>query len=109
MYILLYISHNIYIYKLYISSVSIYLLMHTDCFHVLVIVTSAAMNIGVRVSFQVKVFVFPRYRPRIGIAGVCCVALRLSRMSYQPLTYLLITGIGRLLAVPLFKLPEIRL
>ena len=36
------------------------------CFRVLAIINSAAMNIGVHVSFQIKVF--SRYMPRIGIA-----------------------------------------
>ena len=39
------------------------------CFHVLAIVNSAAMNVGVHVSFQIKVFIFSQYMPRIGIAG----------------------------------------
>ena len=37
------------------------------CFHVLAVVNSAAMNIGVHVSFQIRVF--SRYIPRTGIAG----------------------------------------
>ena len=42
---------------------------HLGCFHVLAIVNSAAMNIGVHVSFQIRVFVFSGYKPRSGIAG----------------------------------------
>ena len=38
-----------------------------DCLHVLAIVSSVAMNIGVQVSFQI--IVFSRYMPRSGIAG----------------------------------------
>ena len=38
-----------------------------DCFHVLAIVTTAAMNIGVHVSFWIMVF--SGYMPRSGIAG----------------------------------------
>ena len=41
---------------------------HLGCFHVLAIVTSAAMNIGVHVSFRIRVFVFSGYMPRQGIA-----------------------------------------
>jgi len=40
---------------------------HLNCFHVLAIVNSAAMNTGVYVSFSV--LVFSRYLPRSGIAG----------------------------------------
>ena len=40
---------------------------HLGCFHVLAIVNSAAMNIGMHVSFQI--IVFCRYMPRSGIAG----------------------------------------
>ena len=40
---------------------------HLGCFHVLVIVNSVAINIGVHVSFQVMVF--SRYMPRSEIAG----------------------------------------
>ena len=40
---------------------------HFGCFHVFVIVNSAAMNIGVHVSFQI--IVLSRYIPRSGIAG----------------------------------------
>ena len=38
-------------------------------FHVLAIVNSAAVNIGVHVSFQIRVFVFSGYMFRSGIAG----------------------------------------
>ena len=40
---------------------------HLGCFHVLAIVTSAAMNIEVHVSFQI--IVLSGYMPRSGIAG----------------------------------------
>ena len=40
---------------------------HLGCFHVLAIVNSAAMNIGVHVSFQIRVL--SGYMPRSGIAG----------------------------------------
>ena len=40
---------------------------HLGCFHVLPIVNSAAVNIGVYVSFQIMVFC--GYMPRSGIAG----------------------------------------
>uniref|UniRef100_A0A5G2QE29 Uncharacterized protein n=1 Tax=Sus scrofa TaxID=9823 RepID=A0A5G2QE29_PIG len=40
---------------------------HLGCFHVLAIVSSAAMNIWVHISFSMKVF--SGYKPRSGIAG----------------------------------------
>ena len=39
------------------------------CFHVLALVNSAAMNTGVHVSFQIRVFIFSGYMPRSRIAG----------------------------------------
>ena len=39
---------------------------HLACFHVLAIVNSATMNIGVHVSFWIMIFL--RYMPRSGIA-----------------------------------------
>ena len=42
---------------------------HLGCFHVLAIVNSAAMNIGMRVSF--RTMFFSGYMPRSGIAGSC--------------------------------------
>ena len=40
---------------------------HLDCFHVLVVVNSIAVNIGMHVSFSTMVF--SGYMPRSGIAG----------------------------------------
>ena len=42
---------------------------HLGCFHVLAIVNSVAMTIGVCVSFGFRVF--SMYMPRNGIAGSC--------------------------------------
>ena len=42
---------------------------HLGCFHVLATVNSAAVNIGVHVSFRISVFGFFGYMPRSGIAG----------------------------------------
>ena len=59
----------IYIKHLFIIHSSVY--GHLGCFHVLAIVNSAAMNIGAHVAFQIRVFLFSRYKPRSGIAGPC--------------------------------------
>ena len=56
-YSIVYMYHNFFIH----SSVD----GHLSCFHLLVIVNSAAMNIGVHVSFQIMVFF--RYMPMSGI------------------------------------------
>ena len=66
-YVCVYIYIYIYIYHIFLSQSSVD--GHLGCFHVLVIVNSAAMNIGVHVSFWIRVFVFSRYMPRSGIAG----------------------------------------
>ena len=58
-YSIVYMYHIFFIY----SSVN----GHLGCFHVLAIVNSTAMNIGVHASFQIMVF--SRYIPRSGVAG----------------------------------------
>ena len=42
---------------------------HLGCFHVLTIVNSATMNLGVHVSFKIRVSIFPGYMPRSHFAG----------------------------------------
>ena len=42
---------------------------HLGYFHVSAIIKSAAMNMGVQISFQIRVFVFSGCMPRSGIAG----------------------------------------
>ena len=41
------------------------------CFLVFAIVNSAALNIGMLISFRIKVFIFSKYVHRSGIAGSC--------------------------------------
>ena len=41
---------------------------HLGCFHVLAIVNSAAMNTGVHISFQIRVF--SGHIPRVGVVGL---------------------------------------
>ena len=55
----------VYMYHIIFILSSVY--RHYGCFHVPAIVNSAAMSIGVHVSFQVMVF--SRYMPSSGIAG----------------------------------------
>ena len=55
----------VYIYHIFFIPSSI--IGHLGCFHVLANVNSAAMNIGVRVSFWIMVF--SGYMPSSGIAG----------------------------------------
>ena len=59
LYIYIYYTRHLFIH----SSVS----GHLGCFHVFVIVNSAAMNIGVYLSFQIRVF--SGYMPRSRTAG----------------------------------------
>ena len=67
-------THILYVYmyiSLYIFFIHSSVHEHLDCFHVLVIVwgNTAAMNIGVLVSFQITFF--SRYVPRSRLARSC--------------------------------------
>ena len=65
MYIYIYTHTHIYHIFCIHSSVN----GHLDCSQVLATVNSAAMHIGVHVSFLIRVFLFSQYMPRSGIAG----------------------------------------
>ena len=60
-YSIVYVSHIFFIHS--------FVNVNLGCFHILAIVNSAAMNIGVCVSFQIRVFLFYEYMSRSGIAG----------------------------------------
>ena len=51
------------------TSLSIHVSMDLGCFHVLVTVNSAALNIRVHLSFWIRIFIFSGYMPKSGIAG----------------------------------------
>ena len=55
--------------RVHATSLSIHLLMHTGCFHILATVYNAAINIGVHISFQVNAFLFFGYIPKSEIDG----------------------------------------
>ena len=59
--------HCVYIYIYHIFFIHSSVDGHLGCFHVLAIVNSAAVNIGVHVSF--RIIVFSGYIPRSGISG----------------------------------------
>ena len=55
--------NNIPLYHIFLSQSSVD--GHLGYFRVLAIVNSVAVNIHVRVSFQIRVFVFSVYMPRV--------------------------------------------
>ena len=65
--------------------------MNASCFHNLAIISNAAINIGVHVSFQVSVFIFFRWIPRNGIDG-----------SYGGFLFLEEAPYCKLVAIPIY-------
>ena len=64
-YFIIYMCVCVYMYIFINSLVDGYLV----CFHILTIVNNAAINTGVLVPFQIRVFIFFRYMLRSGIVG----------------------------------------
>ena len=62
-------SFPLYICTTSSSSIPLFVGRHLNCLHILAIVNSAAMNIGVHVSFSTVVLSGYIYMPRSGIAG----------------------------------------
>ena len=54
---------------IYATSLSIDLLVDTDCFRILAIVDNASMNVGMHIFFLISAFVFLRKIPRSEISG----------------------------------------
>ena len=73
----------VYIYHIYFIHSSVN--GHLHCFHFLACVNSAAMNLGVHVSFQIRVFSF--YMPRSWIAGSYCSSIFIYFSFYAPAAY----------------------
>ena len=63
----IYIYIYIFIYLCLIFFIHSSVNGHLGCFHALAVVNSAAVNIGVHVSF--RIMVFSGYMPRSGVAG----------------------------------------
>ena len=57
----------VYIYPTF--SLSIHLLIDTDCFHILAIINNAAVKLQVSISFQINIF---EYIHCNGISGLYC-------------------------------------
>ena len=58
--------HCVYIYHIFF--VHSFVDIHLGCFYILAVVNSVAVNIGVHVSSQIRIFIFSVYIPRSVIA-----------------------------------------
>ena len=55
------VKHHIFLSQSFVDR-------HLGCFHILAVVNRAAVNISVYASFQIRVFIFSKYMPKIMIA-----------------------------------------
>ena len=55
------VTHHIFLSQSFVDR-------HLGCFRILAVVNSAAVNISVYASFQIRVFIFSKYMPKIMIA-----------------------------------------
>ena len=84
----------VYIQTYTTSSLFIHLLMDPSCYHVLVILNSAAMNIGVHVYFQISVFL--KYIFRSGGTSQVVLVVKNLPANAGDIRYMsLIPGSGR--------------
>ena len=65
--IYIYIMYYIYIFHIFFIHSSV--VRPLSCFHDLAVVISAAMNLGVHVSFQIKFLAFSKFMQTSGFAG----------------------------------------
>ena len=78
----LYIYIYIYIYHIFFIHSSV---GHPDCYHILAIINSVAVNARGHVSFQI--IVFSKYVPRSGIAGSCSKSMSISLRNLHVLLH----------------------
>ena len=72
-YVYIYTHTHIYVYThtyiCYIFFIHLSVDGHLGCCHILAIVATAALNVGVHIFFQISVLIFSRYIPESRIAG----------------------------------------
>ena len=77
-----------HIHNLTSSFVCSFVSGHLGSFHVLAIINSAAMNVRVYLSFQIRVCIFSGHMPRSGVGGSCtCLVTQSCLTLWDPLDY----------------------